>query len=156
MKFFLKRRNLPVTKTVLLSFSGGVSVEITVDIDASPVLFVRWWVGVVTGGVTVTCVFEELWVFVLWGNWWCVETRWLLMGLDIPAKNYNFVYNIKLWIIDYSIGCLVFVYLQFVGVNALLNIIGLEAPDDLVGECILRLLCVLPIEGLLLAWCFLE
>lgn len=44
---------------------------------------------------------------------------------------------------------------MLVGV-VLLNSTGLEAPEDLVGECTLRLLCVLPVDGLLLAWCLLE
>lgn len=40
----------------------------------------------------------------------------------------------------------------FVGV-VLLNKIGLDAPEDLVGEWTLNELCVLPVDGLLLLWC---
>jgi hypothetical protein len=38
------------------------------------------------------------------------------------------------------------------GAVVLLNRIGLDAPDDLVGECTPRLLWVLPVEGLRRGW----
>lgn len=60
---------------------------------------------------------------------WCVDDDLGLAGEEIPP-----------WI--------------FVGV-VLLNKIGLEAPEDRVGEWMLKELWLLPVDGLLLLWCLL-
>lgn len=46
----------PETK-LAVSLSGEVRVDISDGPEVPPLLFARWCVGVLGGGVTVTCVF---------------------------------------------------------------------------------------------------